>query len=805
MPKSTVMKGCSFLFLWLMATGLLAQSVLIIDLETGAPVERVMVFDIKNRDSRMSGLDGKVDLSSFALSDTLVFQHPSFELLKMATDGMEMQGLKVYLRRRIIHLSEFVVSATHWEQDRKEVPARIMRLDPQEIRLSQPQTMADALGHTGEVFIQKSQMGGGSPMIRGFSANALLIVVDGVRMNNAIFRSGNLQNVVLLDPNIIEQAEVIYGPGSVIYGSDALGGVMDFHTRKPQHSFDSNLVINGLNLIRYGTAAQEFTDHFHINIGARKWAFLSSATYSAFGDLQSGSRHLAAYPDFGKRSQYVARLNGHDTVLSNPDVESQKPSGYKQLNIMQKIRHSPNNTLDLTYAFHLSTSTNIPRYDRLTEWNGDQPKYADWYYGPQRWNLNQLMIHSRANTKLWNQVRMGIARQEITESRHDRRFKADALFHRIEKVVAWNYNLDAEKQIGKNIQLFYGLEGFWNDVKSQGEEENIVSSASKAASTRYPDGKNQYYSAAAYIQSTYKLSKKLISQAGLRYTTTGLESEIEDNSFFHLPFTEISMRNEAVTGSLGLVYHLHKNLQVNLMAGSGFRAPNLDDAAKVFDSEPGFLIVPNDRLDPEYVYNLEGGAIFRFDEKIRLEALVYHAWVEDVMVRRNFDFGGKDSLIYDGTMSRIQALVNGGSARIMGFSVIAYIRLKHGISIQQQWHTSKGWEHPEGIPLRHIPPNYGKTSLTWDHKNLTLNLYADYNGWKDLQDFAPSELNKPHIYTQDGSPAWWTLNIKTSGQLTKGLSFAFGIENILDLHYRPYSSGISAAGRNFIVSLTGKF
>ena len=120
-----------------------------------------------------------------------------------------------------------------WEEDKKEVPVKINTITKKEADFFNPQTSADLLTASNEVFVQKSQLGGGSPMIRGFAANSVLLVIDGVRMNNAIYRSGNLQNVISLDPNTIERTEVIFGPGSIIYGSDALGGVFSFTSRNP--------------------------------------------------------------------------------------------------------------------------------------------------------------------------------------------------------------------------------------------------------------------------------------------------------------------------------------------------------------------------------------------------------------------------------------------------------------------------------------------------------------------------------------------------------------------------------------------
>ena len=133
-------------------------------------------------------------------------------------------------------LEGVVVSANKWEQKLNEVPNKIVKINKNDILRNNPQTSADLLGQSGNVFIQKSQLGGGSPMIRGFATNRVLLVADGVRMNNAIYRSGNLQNVISIDPLSTETAEVIFGPGTVIYGSDAIGGVMDFHTLQPRFS-----------------------------------------------------------------------------------------------------------------------------------------------------------------------------------------------------------------------------------------------------------------------------------------------------------------------------------------------------------------------------------------------------------------------------------------------------------------------------------------------------------------------------------------------------------------------------------------
>ena len=133
----------------------------------------------------------------------------------------------------IFDASEVVISASRWDEQARTVSREITKVTPLEIQRRNPPTTADALAQTGVVHVQKSQLGGGSPMLRGFAANAVLMVVDGVRINNAIYRGGNLQNVINVDAASLDGLEVLFGPGSVQYGSDALGGVMNFRTRQP--------------------------------------------------------------------------------------------------------------------------------------------------------------------------------------------------------------------------------------------------------------------------------------------------------------------------------------------------------------------------------------------------------------------------------------------------------------------------------------------------------------------------------------------------------------------------------------------
>ncbi|HKK62393.1 MAG TPA: TonB-dependent receptor plug domain-containing protein, partial [Bacteroidales bacterium] len=285
------------------------------------PISNVAIYSEKKDQAVLTNEAGEAEISRFQADNILHFQHPAYAGFFIRKKNIRSATVKLSLRYYAI--KESVISVYRWELNPEEIPNKIVTLTPEEIAIENPQTTADLLGATKQVYIQKSQLGGGSPMIRGFATSSVLLVVDRVRMNNAIFRSGNVQNIISLDPNTIGRSEVIFGPGTVTYGSDALGGVMDFHTLQPKLSTSDSILTNTSALLRHASAANEFTGHFHTTIGGSKWSSLTSITYSQFDDLQMGNVRNETYQQF----YYPTNWKGTDTTLANPNPDNQKYSG----------------------------------------------------------------------------------------------------------------------------------------------------------------------------------------------------------------------------------------------------------------------------------------------------------------------------------------------------------------------------------------------------------------------------------------------------------------------------------------------
>lgn len=785
----------------LLGQSLHGQTVRVYNQVTNGPIYQVTIQERDSNKAAITDASGLADLQGFNPSGTLVFRHPSYKPVLISFQKLAKQGFLLYMVEEITEMEDVVISANKWEQNKREIPQQIAEFDKKEIARVEPATTADLLGANGQVFIQKSQLGGGSPMIRGFAANSVLIVIDGVRMNNAIYRSGNLQNVIMLDPNNLQEAEVVFGPGSVVYGSDALGGVMDFHTITPKFA-DENLTFSGSGFTRYSSAANAVTGNLNFEIGTKNFSSLSSFTYSSFDDVRAGANRIDKFPDFGKRFEYVDRQGDQDVVVANDDVNVQKASAYDQFNFLQKFKWRTSNFSDLTYAFHYSSSSDIPRYDRLIQRTDDGDfRSAEWYYGPQNWQMHSLQMRFFYPTKFFDQVKVITAYQNIEESRNDRHFQNDQLTTREEKVDVLSLNIDFERSLGINNELYYGIELLTNQVDSKAKSNNIVTGEISPESTRYPDGGSDYSSAAAYLNLKNELNQKLILSTGLRYSFVKVKSKFVDKTFFDFPYDEIKIENGALNGSLGLVYLPNAQLKLNALLSSGFRSPNVDDIGKVFDSEPGTVIVPNPNLKPETSYNFEYGFDKAFNNGIRLAFVNYFSFLDNAMVRRPFTFNGQSQIIYNGVLSDVLAEVNVGEAFIWGLSGQLDWQLGNGLSAKSTMTYTQGKDRIENLPLRHVPPVFGETAIAYSNDKLNSSFSIKYSGGIAFEDLAPSEQNKPHIYTADGALSWYTFNLYNAYRFSEQLSININLENLLDTHYRPYASGISSPGFNATFSI----
>ena len=711
---------------------------------------------------------------------------------------------------------EILLSSQRFQQKRKETPRQIEVVSAKRLSELQPATFGDALINTGQVFVQKSQMGGGSPVLRGFEASRVLMVIDGVRMNNATYRAGHLQDIITIDPFILDRMEVNFGAGSTLYGSDALGGVLYFKTKDATLGEFS---VKPSATVRYQSASNSVIGNVGLKVQSAKVGLLLSATRSQFGDLRSGSKNYSDWDTFGLLPKYVTQMNGRDTMLVNDDPQLQKGTGYSQTDLFAKIFTKTGNVEHMV-NLQKSMSDIIPRYDRMSQFNNGKPVYGRWDYAPQ--NREYISYTAKAGSED-HHTRLTLAQQRIEVGRVTRNF--DEVMERIQRdaVRMRTVNLDRHDQLSASFTLNSGVEMVWNAVKSVGINKNISTLAETATKARYSDSGATTQMHSVFAQGIYKMAKTgTVIQGGVRVSKYSLEALFSKANPWKLPYQSISFATTTPSYDMGLTQQLKKGLLLKASVNQAYRNPNVDDMAKVFDSKPGAkLLVPSADLKAERSTTVDLGVLWRKDRSFAIEAGVFSSAVKNLLLDQPGTLNGEDSLMYDGRLTPVYQLKNVALGEISGMYLNAKVRL-----VKELW-FSGSLTQTQGIyrlndaaaeqPLDHIPPVYGQASLRWNGKGWFAEAQCLFNGMKKAEDYSSSGEDNQELQPigladingdgkADGfNPAWQCWNIRGGYQHRSGLTATLAIENVLDLHYRYFASGMSAAGRSVNVSLAYSF
>jgi len=360
----------------------------------------------------------------------------------------------------------------------------------------------------------------------------------------------------------------------------------------------------------------------------------------------------------------------------------------------------------------------------------------------------------------------------------------------------FSLNLDFLKVWSAYHKLHYGAELAHNLVDSKASYENIRSGEQSPAQTRYPEGGSRTWNVSAYASYKWILHDKLVLNLGTRYNWGTLNSSFNNPI---LPYDRIHIDNGALTASAGLVLTPSDRWQLNAILSSGFRNPNVDDYGKV-RAKDDFVTVPNPDLAPEYTYNAELG-ISRFVEGyMKIQLVGFYTFMNDAIVRTAYQLNGQDSLEYDGDLYRVTTNYNAGQAHIYGVSMGLSANPNKNFILKSTLNYTLGYNLSDDVPLGHIPPIFGRTSLSYRKSKFFIDMYFIYQGWKNEEDFSPYGEDNEAEAMEYGYPAWWTANIKAGFAAGAHLNFMLAIENLFDQFYKPYASGVSGPGRNFILS-----
>ncbi len=751
---------------------------------------------------------GRVQLPTLSAGDRVVITHPEGQTLSFTAAELAARDYAVLLVTRAWLFDDVVISANRAPEAPLLVPQVVDVVNRSELTRRQPQTTPDALEQQG-VFVQRSQLGGGSPVIRGFEASRVLLVIDGIRMNNAVYRAGHLQNLVTLDPAQLERVEVVAGPGSSLYGSDALGGTVHLTTRGAELS-DSGRV-SGEAYFRSASAASATAGHLSVNLGRRRWASRTSLTLTDLGDLRAGHIRLPIWGRTGSRdfTQAIDPATGADLRAINPDRNRQTRSGYQQIDLLQKVLFQPKAGTRWGLNLQLSNSSNIERYDRLSETTGSgAPRFAEWYYGPQFRVLVAPSLELDRSSGAFDHLRVTLAYQRTHEDRLQRRWLNPSLQAQRERISNWSLNADLSKRLGAH-ELSYGLEASYQTVDSRATlfNRSTATVTERPDLTRYPAGGSTYTAAAVYVSDRFELARSLWANVGARYQYVGVEMNfIPENN---LPFdTRARNHNHALVGNASLVWLPAPSLRWSVLGSTGFRAPNVDDLGKFFEAPPGVsanvLIVPNPSLRPERTTNLESTLSLspRIEGgSLTLAATGWYTWFDQALLLSPTRALGADSVTYNGSRVATFSIQNASRAELWGLT--GRLTASFGPwSLRANVNYTRGRViEPTPEPLDHVAPVHGSFSLRYTAPRWNLELANLWNGWKWAADYRPFGEDNPQYATPNGMPAWMIWTLRAEAILSDHVSVQAALENLQDLHYRTFASGISGPGRNLMLTL----
>jgi len=824
------MKNIFFLISFFLFTKVTcAQEILFKDIDTKEPIINVAIHNSDKSKSTVSDIYGKATIDNFNSDAIIYFSHLSYKNFSILKANLKSV---VYLENESDELSEVTLSISKSKVKKSRVAEKIEILTRKKIEQLAPQTTADILAATPGLRVQKSQGGGGSPVIRGFEANRVLLVMDNVRMNNAIYRSGHLQSAITVDPNSLERVEVIFGPSSVIYGSDALGGIVHFYTKKPE--INSSKTFKGNSNTRFSSANNEFTQNFDAELSFKKWASYTAVSMASFGDLRMGKNRTHGYEQWGLVPNYSNNNNSffNDTPIVNNKPHIQKNTGYNQFDILQKFNIETSKNSNLILNFQLSESTNVPRFDKLTELKNGSLKFSEWYYGPQKRLFFSPQYQFNPNFKWLNSGTITAAYQNVKESRIKRKYGSLERTFQEEEVDVFSINTDFKVSLSKNRDLSYGFEFTHNDVSSnaygkllQVNNNQITGVTNNTiVQSRYPDGGSSYTTAATYVNYRQDINKTTTLNTGGRYTYTKLKAKFIDQTYVVLPETTLATDNSSFTANIGVTYRPIELVRLNAVISSGFRSPNIDDIGKIREKS-GLLTVPNVNLKPEYAYNGELGITKYFKNKHnQITINGYYTLLNNYISRTNFIVENDNSttdentVLYDGDEVSTIANVNGDSAYIFGGTLDASFVPITNFTLKGNITYTKGKTTDTDAYLPSISPLFSSIGISYQKNKIEGGVNWRYSAKKNWDEYSPGgedNLNQSPLFDPNptidddeyytGTPSWNIFNASFGYQATKTLKLQLGMDNIFDVHYKEFASGISASGRNFKASVRLNF
>lgn len=644
-------------------------------------------------------------------------------------------------------LEPVVVTATRKVTNGYLLPYSYVVVDSQMIHQSGARTVPEQLmGATG-VFVQKTNHGGGSAFVRGLTGNQALIMLDGIRFNNATFRYGPNQYLNTIDLYTIDKVEVVKGAGSVQYGSDALGGVIQLFSRDlsfGKRSFHAQTFAKAVS------SDMEYTGRGEVSYQSNGFAFSAGYTQRKFGDLVGG-----------------------DTT------GRQTPSGYTEraFDAKMKVRLGVNTSLSFSHQY--VRQEDVPLYHRVKLEN-----FAYYFFAPQQRSLTYLKLETKTNHRWMDRIHLILSAQQSFERRNYLRNGSANRFSEEDKVRTLGATLDVASVWGKRWYSNSGIEYYRDAVNSVKFQQPLAGTAVQTLRGLYPDGaSNQSFS----LYSLHHLQAGRFSmEGGVRYNALAIH--ITDTSKTPGSLGKITIQPASLVLNMAVSYQLSKTSRLYTAFSTGYRAPNIDDMGSLGLVDFRYE-VPAYGLKPEKSYHTEMGYRFK-NERMSASVAVFYMHLSDLITR--VQVPGQQVNGYN-----VYTKQNSQESYLKGAELEFRYLLTAKLTCEMGGTYLFGQNLSANEPMRRIPPVNGRVLLRYQHQQWNVAVENMAAGAQTRLAQGDKDDNR---IPAGGTPGWNLVNIQ-AGYTMKQFRVQTGLQNIGNVDYRTHGSGINGAGRNAWLSL----
>ncbi len=655
----------------------------------------------------------------------------------------ELDSTKTYLLAQINIFSNSAYNIYQFELQQQLVT------DGKSIKNYNVSALPDIFQGSATVFMQKTNYGGGSPILRGMIGNRVLILIDGIKLNNSTFRYGPNQYFNTINPHIIEKVEVISGASAVNYGSDALGGVINVITKSRLESETASFYS------QFSSADNGIYQNAEISHNINKFSFYGSGSFRKTNDLKSGKGII------------------------------QKNSGYRNFDLFFKASFQIDTAAEIKFNYQKNISFDVPRTDRYAA--GNDIKYL---FNPQireMYNLSNFYSNNKSVLRSIETNLFIINQEEGREiiSKKNSNFQTNDL----DKVTTFGFINKLNLSYSNYLNSTFGVEYYYDNVKSKRKYMNLLTNEFAEQKPQFADG-SKINSLGIYVKN--RLTFNMVNiEVGLRY------SFYKVSAYLGEPFNYLTLINNSVLLNSGISFNPIKDkLFINLNYSQGFRNPSLEDLTIYGKSGSGNgarFDVPNPNLVPELAHNFELGFKL-YEGDISSSLYFYFTKLKDFIIPVKGSYLGES--IIEGYPVYIRKNVERGF--LYGTEWYLYINLLNSFVLQNQLNYTYGVNQTNDEPLSRIPPLNGRLSLLSNFNQLILEYYII---WGIEQDRLSSADKSDFRIGINGTDGFITNNFSISYYYKNFGVFYLRVENLFDMYYKTHGSGIYSPGRNFIFAV----